>query len=149
MKLLAFSFSCSVALLAGFAPASAAGKHIVCRFTAAVNNGTKGGNTSVERTLNFYLDDTHSQLVSEGGELPDGTMLWVRTKTYSDTQIDAEISTGVVDGPMFFGQVTDGYPAFRINRVTGVAAYAANLLPHGAEAGMGPCSEIAPPRSKF
>jgi len=127
----------------------AAGKHIVCQFTANINNGTGGGDTSIDRALKFYLDDTHAQLVSEGGDLPEGTMLFVRTETYSDMQIDAEISTGVVDGMRFFGQVTDGHVAFRINRVTGVAAYAARLLPRGAEAGMGTCREVAPPRSKF
>lgn len=140
---------CSVVMLATATPASAKGRHISCQFSGSINRGIKGDNASVDRTLNFFLDDTHSQLVGEGGDLPQGTILFVRTKTYSDTQIDAEISTGVVDGSTFFGQITDGPVVLRINRVAGSAVYAARLLPHGAEVAMGPCHEVAEPAARF
>jgi hypothetical protein len=100
-----------IALLATALPASAKGKHITGPFTANINNGTHGGDTPIERTMNFYLDDTHAQLVGEGGDMAQGTNLNVGTETYSDTQIDAEISTGILaDGMMFFGlkSPTDG-----------------------------------------
>jgi hypothetical protein len=130
-------------LLTGVACACAAGRHIACHFSANINNGGKGGDTSVDRALKFYLDDTHAQLVSDGGDLPNGTMLFVRTKTYSDKLIDAEISTGTVNsngiGVMFFGHVTNGRAILSINRVTGMAAYTADLLPRGSEVGKGVC----------
>jgi hypothetical protein len=86
-------------------------------------------------------------LISHMGFAPIGA--WIGL-TYSDTQIDAEVSTEILeDGMMFFGRVSNGRAALRINRLTGVAAYALNLLPHGAEAGMGPCHEVAAPGAKF
>jgi hypothetical protein len=130
--------------------ASAKGKHISCPLSGNINDGTKGGDTPFEHTLNFYLDDTHAKLIGEGGDIPEGTMLNVRTTTYSDTNIEADISTGPIgDSMMFFGKVTDGHVALQINRVSGVTAVGARLLPRGAELAMGPCHEIAPPPAKF
>jgi hypothetical protein len=146
---IAFYVLCSLILLAINPTAFAKGKHITCQFTTAIKNGDTGGHTFVDRMLNFYLDDTHAQLIGEGGNLPEGAMLFARTKTYSDTQIDAEISTGTLDGPTFFDRVTDGPVALRINRVGGNAAYAVRLLPRGAEVGEGACHEVAPPGTKF
>lgn len=140
---------CALALLATTSPASAKGKHISCQFKVVINNGTKGGDTSTERTMNFYLDDTHAQLVGEGGDFARMTNLNVRTTTYSDTEIDAEVTTGMENGMMFFGEVIENHVDLKINRVTGVAAYGVRLLPRGAELGMGPCREIAPPGAKF
>jgi hypothetical protein len=131
-------------------PASAKGKHISCHLSGNINDGTKGGDTPIERTLNFYLDDTHAKLVGEGGDWSKETNLNVRTTTYSDAEIEAEIDTGLIsDGMMFFGRVTNGRAAFAISRVTGNAAYMVKLLPRGAEGGVGPCREIAGPPAKF
>jgi hypothetical protein len=142
----------ALVLLAGVAPACAAGKHVACEFSANINNAAKGGISSIDRVLRFYLDDSHAQLVGEGGNLPAGVVLFVRTKTYSDKQIDAEIYTGNANssgvGIMFFGQVTNGHVALTINRVTGIAVYVADFLPRGSETGKGPCHEASPQRSK-
>jgi hypothetical protein len=143
--------ACILALTLGVcaSPVSAKGKHISCQFKASLRDGD-GGEERIKRTLNFYLDDTHSQLMSEGGELPEGMILVVRTTSYSDTEIRADINVGPVSGgPFFFGHVTDGEVAFVINRVSGIAGYGTKFLPNGAEVGLGPCSEVAPPRAKF
>jgi hypothetical protein len=135
--------SAALVLLAGLAPVCAAGKHVTCQFSANIKNGADGAISSVHRVLRFYLDDAHAQLVGEGGDLPAGMVLFVRTKDYSDKQIDAEIYTGNANsggiGMMFFGRVTDGHVALTINRVTGIADYVANLLPRGSETGTGAC----------
>lgn len=109
--------------------------------------------------MNFYLDDTHSQLFSESGNTvertPDlglvETGLNVRTVTYSDTQINAEISTGMlgIDSMMFFGRVSESRASLTINRVAGTAAYGVKLLPRGAEVCIGSCHEVAPPPANF
>jgi hypothetical protein len=133
----------ALVLLAGVAPACAAGKHVACEFSANINNAAKGGISSIDRVLRFYLDDSHRQLVGEGGNLPAGVLLFVRTKTYSDKQIDAEIYTGNANssgvGMMFFGQVTNGHVPLTIDRVTGDAVYVADFLPRGSETGKGRC----------
>jgi hypothetical protein len=148
---------CGIALLALDVPALAAGKHIICPFVGSINDGQPGHNARVERTMNFYLDDTHSTLVGEGGDtlvgrgsvLAHGTTLNVSTKSYSDTWIDAEVDTGPPDG-MFFGQfAVGGNAGLGINRVTGIAAYAVKLLPKGAETGVATCHEVAAPAAKF
>lgn len=143
---------CGLASLTVSSRASATGKHISCEFKASVNDG-KGGHTSIQRTMNFYLDDTHSQLVGEGTDWAEDATLNVRTVTYSDTQIEAEISTGmtgaVADGMLFFGHVSESRASLTINRVAGTAAYGAKLLPRGAEVGIGSCHEVAPPPAKF
>jgi hypothetical protein len=149
MRTLAAQFVVVVsAVLSGAVPAAAAGKHIVCNFKASITD--KSGQVPVTRSLKFFLDDTHSQLTSEGGELPEGMMLDVRTTSYSDAEIHADINVGPLSGgPFFFGRVTDGEVAFVINRVSGIAVYATKYLPDGAEVGMGPCHEVAPPSAKF
>ena len=135
-------------VLSDAVPATAAGKHIVCNFKASITD--KSGQVPVTRSLDFFLDDTHSKLTSEGGQLPEGMILAVRTTSYSDTEIHADINVGPPSGgPFFFGRVTDGEVAFVINRVSGIAIYATKYLPNGAEVGIGPCGEVAPPRAKF
>jgi hypothetical protein len=141
---------CSVTLLTVVSPASAKGKHISCQLSGAINDGTKRGNTPIERTLNFYLDDTHATLIGEGGDMSKETNLNVRTTSYSAAKIEAEITTGIIsDGMMFFGRVTDGHASLLINRVPGIAALGAKLLPRGSEFEVGPCHEVAPPPAKF
>ncbi len=147
MRMIAAQFVVVFAVLNAL-PVAAAGKHIICNFKASISD--KGGQVPVTRSLKFFLDDTHSQLMSEGGELPEGMILVVRTTSYSDTEIRADINVGPVSGgPFFFGHVTDGEVAFVINRVSGIAGYGTKFLPNGAEVGLGPCSEVAPPRAKF
>ncbi len=138
---------CGVALLAIMASSALAeGKHITCPFTGSISDGTH--HTQVNRTMSFYLDDTHATLVGEGGDVAQGTSLTVHTKSYSDTWIDADISTGMPSDVFFFGQVMNGGAGIGINRVTGVAAYALKILPHGAETGVATCHEVAPPAAK-
>lgn len=143
MRTFVTSLCCAALLsLAGAAPARPAAKHVACHFSAIIT-GAKGDTSSIERSLRFYFDDSHAQLVGEGGDLPAGTVLFVRTKAYSDKQIEAEIYTGNANsggvGVMFFGHVTNGHVALTINRVTGTADYVANLLPRGSETGKGLC----------
>jgi hypothetical protein len=149
MRTLAAQFFMVVSVvLSGAVPAAATGKHIVCNFKASITD--KSGQVPVTRSLKFFLDDTHSQLMSEGGELPEGMILAVHTTSYSDTEIHADINVGPISGgPFFFGRVTDGEVAFVINRVSGIAAYGTKYLPDGAEAGVGPCHEVGAPGAKF
>jgi hypothetical protein len=133
----------SVAVLAIASPASAKGKHITCPFTGVTTEGTKS--TSIERTMNFYLDDTYERLVGEGDDLNV-----VHTETYSDTRVDAQISTApVAGGMMFFGRATSERAWLSINRLTGAAAYAVKLFPRGAEVARATCREVEQPPAKF
>ena len=67
-----------------------------------------------------------------------------------DAEIDAEVSAGIIaDGMMFFGRVSNGRAKLRIDRLTGGAAYAVELLPRGTEIDTGTCHEVAPPATKF
>jgi hypothetical protein len=138
---------CNVVLLTAFSPAFAKGRHVSCHFHGLVNNGTTS--KSIERTLNFYLDDTSEQLVGEGGDVSKGTNLNARTTLYSDVEVHAEISTGLVPTVMFFGRVTKAPAQVQINRVTGSAALIANFHPRGSDIEIGSCSETAPPPTKF
>jgi hypothetical protein len=137
---------CSAALVA-VSPAFAKGKHVSCHLTGLIMEAT--GEKRIERTLNFYLDDTNEKLVGESGDIIKGTNLNARTTRYSDVEIVAEISTGMAGEIIFYGRVTNGPTSLRIDRVTGQAALIGNLLPRGSDMEVGPCREIAPPPTKF
>ena len=63
-----------------------------------------GHHTTVQRTLNFYLDETHSELSAEGTDDKNESLTVHRTQVYSDTEIWAEIETGPGAVTMFFGR---------------------------------------------
>jgi hypothetical protein len=141
------STALSVALSISASPAVASGKHISCEMRADIADGN-GRHSQIRYVLRFYLDDTHSQLMGEGADGPQGsTNLNVKAESYSDTQIMGDISTELND--MWFGRATEATPGFMIQRQTGKAYVVTKLLPRGAETAIGDCHEVAAPPTKF
>lgn len=119
---------------------AATGKHIECRLEGVIKL-QNGDHKDTSHTLNFYLDDANAKIVSE-------SEVTVKTVSYSDTKIDAEIQDNSVAGGTLFGDPLIGTASLVINRVSGTVALGGRLA-NGADVEQGTCETVSAPKAKF
>jgi hypothetical protein len=125
--------------------ANASGKHIRCNLS-----GTQDGH-HISRQFDFFIDDTNSALVGESGPgmgLVDA--FDIKLRSFSDTEIEAQISDAGTGGFTYFGRPTsNGSPGLSIDRIRGTAGLFATFSPRGSEALAGDCVQREAPKAKF
>lgn len=123
------------------APAIAKGQHVSCRLNGTIDRGSEGI-SHVEKTMDFYLDDSSQELVPENE--PDADII-VETTSYSETQILASISDDIDDRISVFGMATRAAAEFAIDRAKGIATLTASFPNGGTMIYKGTCEAVAPP----
>jgi hypothetical protein len=121
-----------IALIA-YGSTAAADQHIACSFTgSSCLVCDRSDDSSNDRALSFFLDDTNEQLVPEGASVASA-----HTTSYSDTEIKADIEINSLP----IARKTQ----ITVMRTKGIAVISASLPPSGVDLETGECHEVAAP----